>query len=100
MRHIADSYPEKLKKFVADIRQALGNPLLPFIAGELSDRLNPDLCASQFNRALRGAEKMIPNFAVVSSENLPLKNDKLHFTSAASRLFGERYFKIYKQRFI
>ena len=95
------AYREKFIKFVSDVREALGAPELPFIAGELSLELGPITTfadrPARFNALLRGLEGEISNFAVVSSDRLAMKGDGLHFSAAGQRELGKRYFEAYKK---
>ena len=93
------SYTEKLKKLVASLRRDLDCPDLPFIAGELSEKITRKFIkrVPEFNRRLHEVAKEIPNFAVVSSDGLELKPDGIHFNAVSLRVFGKRYFEVYKE---
>ncbi len=43
--------------------------------------------------------KEVPGCALVSSEGLTLNSDGIHFNAASLRVFGERYFEVYKDHF-
>ena len=94
-------YPEKLVKFVSDIREAIGCGDVPFIAGELSENITESWNVGdrpvKFNKMLRELVGVIPNFAVASSAGLTLKEDGVHFNSVSAREFGRRYFEEYKK---
>ena len=96
-----EHYRERFIKFVADIREALGDPSLPFIAGELSRELAPKSTFAdrpeRFNALLHELEGVIENFAVVSSIDLPMRGDGLHFNAAGQREFGHRYFECFNK---
>ena len=96
-----EHYRERFIKFVADMREALGDPTLPFIAGELSYELEPKSTfgdrPERFNALLCELENVIENFTVVSSKGLPMRGDGLHFSAAGQREFGHRYFEGFKK---
>ena len=93
------SYGEKLKNLVASLRRDLGCPDLPFIAGELSDKITWDIVkrVPEFNRLLHKTAGEIPNCAVACSDGLELKPDGIHFNAVALREFGGRYLEKYKE---
>ncbi|TDG37505.1 sialate O-acetylesterase [Pedobacter changchengzhani] len=91
----SDSKPEavagylaKLKVLINRVRTLVGNPNLPFIAGELG-RYNTSF--QTFNTEINKLPSEVPNTAVVSSEGLTDKGDNLHFTSASAITLGQRY---------
>ena len=94
-----ENYRENFIKFVADMREALGVGDLPFVAGELSLELAPESTFAdrpiRFNALLHELESAIPNFTVVSSKDLPMRGDGLHFSAAGQREFGHRYFEAF-----
>ena len=94
-----DLYKERAMRTINEIRRELNAEELPFIIGELSESLSPERKCSEFsarmNLIFKEIEKEIPNCRVVSSKGLSLKDDGLHFNSAALREFGNRYFDAY-----
>ena len=92
-------YKERALRTITEIRKELNASELPFIIGELSEDLSPENKCSEFsarmNLIFKEMEKEIPNCRVVSSKGLSLKDDGLHFNSAALREFGNRYFEAY-----
>lgn len=81
------------------LRRDLGDPDLPLVIGEISEDISPahgmtDMPA--MNRLLHRLQKECPNCAIVAAKDLPLKADGIHFTAAACRELGVRYFEAYK----
>lgn len=87
-----DAYLPKLCRLVADIREDLGLPGLPFVFGELAQWLQDDT-APAFNAMLRSAPGQIPYSACVSSEDLTPQVDETdpHFDAGSQLVLGERY---------
>lgn len=87
-----NSYIEKLKKMVTDLRTDLGNEKLPFIVGELAEwRKNGT--SKAFNDMLRTISKHIPySYCISSGELVPLidENDP-HFSADSQIILGRRY---------
>ena len=88
--HAADGYLDALAKLVADLRADLGDPKLPFVAGQLSPLTSgKDAEATRrFNEMLSGLPKKVAHTAVVESKGL---TGGLHFDARSTRLLGERY---------
>jgi len=85
----ADGYLNALAKLIADLRADLGDPTLPFVAGQLAPTTGKDADATRrFNEMLRGLPKKVPHSAVVESTGL---TGGLHFDARSTRLLGERY---------
>ena len=88
-------HKEKFCEMITSLRRELDAEGLPLIIGELSERLcekpvygdRPVRLNAQYHELARE----LPNTAVVSSEDLTLKADGLHFDSASLRVFGRRY---------
>lgn len=81
------SYMQKLAGMVKDLRDDLGEPEVPFIAGEagyngLGEGINP---------VLREIGSNVPYSCCVSAEGLALREDNVHFTREAQIELGERY---------
>lgn len=87
------SYVTHLARLIADLRNDLGIPDLPFIAGELP--LVGDATKVQgsmgFNARLAQLPNIAPSTAVVSSAGLRDFGDGTHIDAAGQRLFGQRY---------
>lgn len=98
----ARSYASRLEGMIRDLRADLGVGDIPFIAGELGrflithPRTDTPL-ASVINEQLASLTNRVANFHVVSSENLTVLPDNIHFDSASLREFGVRYAQTLQQ---
>lgn len=92
-----EAYKSKLMLFVKDMRQDLGMPHLPFIAGELSqwNWTGRKEGTGSFNIMIRNIQSFIPYSAWVSSEGLDCLKDSTdpHFGTKGQLILGERYAK-------
>ncbi len=97
----APLYEKKLHSLVTRFRQELGVPEVPFILGELGRFPRPPLNDNKklVAKAHHTLADKLPNVAFVSSEGLGHKADKIHFSAAAFREFGNRYADAYLKRF-
>lgn len=82
------SYLNKLDTLVNRIRAEVGNPKLPFVAGELG-RYRERYAI--INALLEKVPRRIPYTAIVSSEGLTHKGDSTHFDGPSANLFGRRF---------
>ena len=93
-------YPKLFENFITALKKEIGIEDLPFIAGELSYTLASwisfDGRQVEFNKRLPKLLENHKNTAVVSSCDLTMKSDMLHFDSKSLREFGVRYFNAYK----
>ena len=99
-RKAALAYANNLEKVATGFRDALGQPDLPFIAGELGEFLylkeEPRAeNARLINRAINELPSRVDYAAVVSSGGLVDGGDQLHFDSASQKQLGIRYFFAY-----
>jgi len=101
-----ETYVERFKIMITEMRKQLGDETLPVIIGELSVDIpkNPrwKITPTQIERMnanFRQIVREIPNCALASSEGLTLNPDGIHFNSVSLRVFGKRYFKAYKENF-
>ncbi len=95
----ADSTPEglpnhmaKVQQLVKDLRADLGDPNLPFVAGQIGsfyEKRRPD--APKMNDLLLTIPQHVARSAVVTSENLTQMGDDTHFDAAGARELGKRY---------
>lgn len=90
------TYGDRLMQMIADFRDELDEPTLPFVAGELGHFLREyqqPFCElyAIVNAALRAIPSRVPHAACVSAEGLGHKGDHVHFTAEAARAFGPRY---------
>lgn len=92
-------YKERLVRTIEGLRKELDAENLPFIFGEVSENISSDWNVGDYprrmNELFREIQELIPNCSLVSSKDLMLKPDGLHFNSLALREFGNRYFDAY-----
>jgi Carbohydrate esterase, sialic acid-specific acetylesterase len=84
----AQKYFMQLSELITRIRALVGNPQLPFVAGELGRFLKT---SDNINRQLSLLPGQIPYTAVATSEGLTDKGDQLHFDSPSAGELGKRY---------
>lgn len=95
-------YEEKCTRILCSMREELGLPDLPVLLGGLGDFLpkrlvSPNLVNyGKVNEALMSMAKNQKNFAYVPADGLGSNPDNLHFSAAALREFGLRYFEVFK----
>ena len=78
-----DGYLQKLEALIADLRSDLGNPDLPFVAGQIND-------GPQINEQIAELPGKVKNTSFVSSEGLKAM-DRWHFDANSMKTLGERY---------
>lgn len=91
----SNSSPERAQKYLAQlteliqrVRALVGNPDLPFIAGELG-RYRP--VYANINNKLAKLPAQVPYTAVASSEGLVHKGDTTHFDGPSAEELGRRF---------
>lgn len=84
---LLDSYPDHLERMITGLREAFGNPDLPFAAGQLSEDV---FGAVHFNELILELPGRVHNTAVVRSSGTTTF-DYLHFDTASQLRLGERY---------
>ena len=82
-RDKSDGYLEKLTTLINDLRKDLGEPDLPFIAGQVKD-------VPVINRQIAELPGKVVSTAVAGSEGLTTF-DRFHFDAKSTRLLGQRY---------
>ena len=95
-------YREKCTHILEQLRREVGCPDVPLLLGGLGDFL--PLCekSTKFinyvhvNAHLQAMARSMKNCAFVSAEGLGANPDNLHFSAAALREFGLRYYEAYK----
>lgn len=94
-----DVYKANLVTMLTALREELGMPELPIVAGEISHNISPEWNISgneaKINGVLSELCDELPSFALATSEGLSMKADGIHFNSASCRLFGVRYAEKY-----
>jgi hypothetical protein len=88
------TYATRLTKMIADLREDLGAPDVPFVAGETCHAMYGHGTyphGEQINAALRAMPETVPHSACVAAQGLTHKGDAIHFDTPALREFGRRY---------
>jgi hypothetical protein len=94
---LAPTYGKRLAAMVSDLRTQISSPNMPFVAGHLGTFIvesNPNGTPNlwrKINEEIDSLPSNVPHAAVVPSEGLGHKGDRLHFDTAALRDFGKRY---------
>ena len=95
-------YEEKAGRILQRLRADVGAPEVPVILGGLGDFLQ--VCRDgkfvnyvHVNAALRSMAQKLPGFGFASAEGLGANPDNLHFSAAALREFGLRYYEEFKR---
>jgi hypothetical protein len=86
--HKAGTYVERFATMIAQLRKDLGAEDVPVVVGEL-ERFFAN--GGEINAVLAEVPQRVPHCAVVSSEGLTDKGDRIHFDSRSYREFGRRY---------
>lgn len=95
-------YEEKMAKLVAAFRKVPCLAELPFLVGGLGDYLQnftaPHIRKNyaHVNEALRNVAAKLENMGYVPAEGLGANPDNLHFSAAALREFGLRYYEVFE----
>lgn len=76
-------YLGKLEQLIKDLRNDLGDPSLPFVAGQINN-------VPLINDQIAELPKKVKNTAFASSEGLKA-SDRWHFDTASANLLGKRY---------
>lgn len=90
----AEAYGENLRKVIKVFREKLGDPKLPFVAGELGRYLATNASYPYWetvNAQMHDVVSKVPYTAIVSSEGLTPNDDNLHFNTESVRTLGARY---------
>lgn len=82
------AYLAQLQELIGRFRQLVGNDKLPFVAGQLGN-YRPNFIP--FNNEILKLPAIVPNTAVVTTENLVHRGDTLHFDSPSAEELGRRY---------
>jgi len=105
----SDAYENRLHRLIEDVREDLGNPQLPFIAGNLAefygtgkDHKAPDRVTriTKIKEILRRLPEKVPHTGFVESNGCsPAARAKVHFDRKSCLLMGKRYAKVYADLF-
>ena len=98
-----EKYAERFTIMMTALKDALGCPDIPVMIGGLGDFLanfDPNStiprCYSKINAVLESLGESFPNCAFVPANSLTSNPDNLHFSAAALKEFGVRYYKAYE----
>lgn len=97
-----EEYSKLFLNMVTSLRKDLNAENVPFIMGEISDRIAADKWnfadrVPEMNKLLHKLQKQVPLSGIASVENLTVMNDGIHFDSKSLRILGKRYFEEYKK---
>lgn len=84
-----EKYLEPLAEVIAQFREDLKNPNLPFVAGQLAPLTEGKEKIAAFNQALLKLPTRVPHSAVAQTEGFT--GNDIHFDSAETRQLGQRY---------
>jgi len=84
------SYLARLKSLVQDLRNDLGIPDLPFVAGQLFYDAETKPETKEINEQIAKLPGIVPHSAYVSSDDLTTV-DNTHFDSKSMKVLGKRY---------
>jgi len=88
----AAAYEKNLHAMIAEMREDLGAPDVPFVAAEMGAFfVNRMTNAPTVNDALKRLPTRVKHTACVSAQGLSHKGDRLHFSAEAARELGLRY---------
>ena len=85
-----ETYLEKLKGLIADLRKDLGQENLPFVAGQVFYHPETKPLTKAINKEIARLPEVVPNTGYVRSEGLTTF-DNTHFDVPSTIALGERY---------
>jgi len=90
---------EKLRELFTKFREAVGNPSLPILMGELGSYSKDKDLWNQMNEQTRLYSVSDQFTSVISTSDFEHKGDFLHFNSAGQREMGKRFAREYLRKF-
>ena len=84
----AEAYKTKLIRLVNDLREDFQLSGLPFVAGEIPAFQDRD---KYINPVFHETKNYLPNYDVVSAQELTMNSDGIHLDAASQRKMGKRY---------
>jgi len=93
-------YEKNLSTLCTTFRSIVGNDQLPIIMGELGAFSKEPQAFEAVNKIIRNYPNQDPRSDFITTADLQHKGDSLHFNSAGQRMMGERYEKIYADKFL
>ena len=85
-----DTYLDRITVMIEALREDLGVPDLPFIAGQIYQKTCCNY-ATFNNMMADGFAGILPNTDLVYSDGLTSVGDNVHFDTESQRILGERY---------
>ena len=92
-RHLEKSinYEVNLKNFIGNIRKDLNNPQLPIIYGKVSSKIKDDATLGNVRAAQERIAKYVPRVYLISTDEIPLLSDNVHYSSRGLIQLGHRF---------
>ncbi len=89
---LARSYKAKLVKLIADLREELGAPDVPFITGEICQFRHPDFKQYEIiNDTLKEVANQVPQVGFVGVEGLEHMGDQAHIDAPSQVRMGKAF---------
>ncbi|MBD2860748.1 sialate O-acetylesterase [Paenibacillus oceani] len=90
-------YRKRFEAMIRDMRERLGHPRVPFLAGKLGYFLSPDTFpfAPLLRSIVEETRQTAHEYGWIDSAGLEHSGDSLHFLSASARELGRRYAETY-----
>ncbi len=86
----AQEYQQNLTGFIQHIRADFGVPDLPFVIGRISQ--SPVwIWGDIVRQAQVNVSQMVPNTALVDTDDLPLRSDNMHYNASGTVTLGARF---------
>lgn len=92
----AITYSEQFLAVINRIRERLNLTDKPVVLGEITELISGWKYSGIVNRQLRKTASENSLFGIASAEKLKLTEDGIHFDSESYRIFGRRYYNVYK----
>jgi hypothetical protein len=92
-------YEKNLGTLFTTFRSIVGNDKLPIIMGELGAFSKDPQGFEAINKIIRSYHQIDIYSSFIKTSDLMHKGDSLHFNSAGQRTMGERYAKLYSEKF-
>ncbi len=92
---VARQYVKNLNSFIHALRLELKKPDALFIMGEVNPPVKLFPAASIVQRAQKNAAAHIRNLRLVNTQDLPKRNDQLHYNTQGQLELGKRFAKAY-----
>lgn len=89
----SQTYEQRLKKMIGDLRTDLNQPDLPIVVGQLGEFLGPPdhPHVDRIRQAIRRVAHDLPRVGYADSAGLTDLGDNLHFDSLSARELGKRF---------